>query len=129
MASRPGEHVGPCQNRWMDAETKDSADVEKTMLITGAGSGIGRATALMLADERRLILAGRRPEPLAELAAELGGPDRAIPVSCDVAEWDQVEAAVATGIETFGRIDEVFANAGFGAARGFLEESPEQVGS
>ena len=96
------------------------------MLITGAGSGIGAATARELATEWDLVLAGRRTGPLDELAAALGGSERAIAVGCDVAEWDQVEEMVARGIEAFGRIDAVFANAGFGATRGFLEESPEQ---
>jgi len=59
------------------------------------------------------------------LADELGGEERALAVRCDVTEWDQVEAMVAAGTERFGRIDAVFANAGFGASRGFLEESPE----
>ena len=105
----------------------DSPEVnEKVMLITGAGSGIGAATARRMAGEYRLVLAGRRIEPLEELAAELGGDDRAIAVTCDVGEWDQVEAMVAAGLGKFGRIDAVFANAGFGATRGFLEESPEQ---
>lgn len=98
---------------------------EKVLLITGASSGIGRATARMLAGRRRLVLAARRVEPLEELAAELGGPDRALVVGCDVGEWDQVETMTGAALESFGRIDEVFANAGFGAARGFLEESPE----
>ena len=44
---------------------------------------------------------------------------------CDVTEWDQVEAMAAAALERFGRIDAVFANAGFGANRGFLEETPE----
>ena len=60
-----------------------------------------------------------------ELAEELGGDERALAVRCDVTEWEQVEAMVAAGIERFGRIDAVFANAGFGASRGFLEESVE----
>ena len=98
----------------------------KTMLITGAGSGIGAATARLLATEWNLVLCGRRSGPVEELAAALGGEGKAIGVACDVAEWDQVEAMVAKAIETFGRIDAVFANAGFGATRGFLEESPEQ---
>lgn len=98
---------------------------EKVLLITGAGSGIGKATARLMSEDRRLVLAGRRIEPLRELAEELGGPDRALAVACDVTEWDQVEAMAAAGLHAFGRIDEVFANAGFGAARGFLEESPE----
>ena len=98
---------------------------EKVLLITGASSGIGRATTRLMAGDRRLVLAGRRVEPLEELAAELGGPERALVVGCDVGEWDQVETMTAAAIEAFGRIDEVFANAGFGASRGFLEESPE----
>jgi NADP-dependent 3-hydroxy acid dehydrogenase YdfG len=98
---------------------------DDVLLITGASSGIGRATARLLSAERRLVLAGRRVEPLEELAAELGGPDRAMAVSCDVGEWDQVEAMTSATLEAFGRIDQVFANAGFGATRGFLEESPE----
>ena len=46
-------------------------------------------------------------------------------MSCDVTDWEQVQSAVAAGLDRFGRIDVVFANAGFGAARGFLEESVE----
>jgi len=99
---------------------------EKVLLITGAGSGIGAATARLLAGKYRLVLAGRRLEPLDELVSELGGPGRAIATGCDVGEWDQVEAMTAAAIEAFGRIDVVFANAGFGASRGFLNESPEQ---
>jgi NADP-dependent 3-hydroxy acid dehydrogenase YdfG len=98
---------------------------EPVMLITGASSGIGAATARAVAGKHRLVLAARRLEPLRELAAELGGEERAIAVECDVAEWDQVEAMAAAGLDAFGRIDVVFANAGFGASRGFLEESPE----
>ena len=59
------------------------------------------------------------------LADELGGDERAIAVRCDVTEWDDDEALAAAAIDAFGRIDAVFANAGFGATRGFLEESPE----
>ncbi|MCB0829509.1 MAG: SDR family oxidoreductase [Solirubrobacterales bacterium] len=100
-------------------------DEKKVLLITGASSGIGRATARLMSGERRLVLAGRRVEPLEELSAELGGPDHALVVGCDVGEWDQVETMTSAALEAFGRIDEVFANAGFGATRGFLEESPE----
>ncbi len=71
------------------------------------------------------MLAARREDELETLAAELGGPERAVAVRCDVTEWDQVEAMAAAAIERLGRIDAVFANAGFGAGRGFLEESPE----
>jgi NADP-dependent 3-hydroxy acid dehydrogenase YdfG len=98
---------------------------DPVMLITGASSGIGAATARAAASRYRLVLAARREEELRELAEELGGEERALPVRCDVTEWDQVEATAAAALERFGRIDAVFANAGFGAARGFLEESPE----
>ncbi|MBK8295524.1 MAG: SDR family oxidoreductase [Solirubrobacterales bacterium] len=99
---------------------------EKVLLITGAGSGIGAATAKLLADKYRLVLAGRRVGPLEELAKEVGGSDRALVTACDVGEWDQVQAMAESAIDQFGRIDAVFANAGFGASRGFLNESPEQ---
>jgi NADP-dependent 3-hydroxy acid dehydrogenase YdfG len=96
------------------------------LLITGASSGIGAATARLAADRYRLVLAARRTDALDALAEELGGPEAAIAVPCDVTEWDQVEALAARALEAFGRIDAVFANAGFGATRSFLEETPEQ---
>jgi NADP-dependent 3-hydroxy acid dehydrogenase YdfG len=102
-----------------------SGSTDPVLLITGASSGIGAATARAAAPTHRLVLAARRVEPLQELAAELGGGERAIAVRCDVAEWEEVEAMVAAGLDAFDRIDAVFANAGFGAARGFLEESVE----
>jgi NADP-dependent 3-hydroxy acid dehydrogenase YdfG len=103
----------------------DTRADDPVLLITGASSGIGAATARAAADTHRLVLAARRPEPMQELVAELGGEGRAIGVRCDVTEWDEVQAAVAAGLEGFGRVDVVFANAGFGATRGFLEESVE----
>ncbi|HEY5815048.1 MAG TPA: SDR family oxidoreductase [Solirubrobacterales bacterium] len=99
--------------------------MDPVLLITGAGSGIGAATARAAAGRYRLALAGRRVEPLEALVEELGGAERALAVRCDVTEWDQVEAMAAAALDAFGRIDAVFANAGFGATRGFLEESPE----
>jgi NADP-dependent 3-hydroxy acid dehydrogenase YdfG len=98
---------------------------DPVLLVTGASSGIGAATARAAAGSNRLALAARRTEPLEELVAELGGGDRALAIGCDVTEWDQVESLVAATLERFGRIDAVFANAGFGAGRGFLEESVE----
>jgi NADP-dependent 3-hydroxy acid dehydrogenase YdfG len=98
---------------------------DPVLLITGASSGIGAATARAAAGTHRLVLAARRLEPLGELVEELGGEERATAVRCDVTEWDQVEALAATALGRFGQIDAVFANAGFGARRGFLEESVE----
>ena len=99
---------------------------DPVFLITGASSGIGAATARRAAREGyRLVLAARSTGPLEQLAEELGGSERAIAVTCDVTDFGQQEAMVRTALEAFGRIDVAFANAGFGAKRGFLEETPE----
>jgi NADP-dependent 3-hydroxy acid dehydrogenase YdfG len=101
-------------------------DDSKVFLITGASTGIGAATARQAAqDGYRVVLAARSKDKLDALAQELGGDGRALAVACDVAEWDQQEALVRAALDAFGRIDVVFANAGFGGARGFLEDSPE----
>ncbi len=98
---------------------------DPVFLITGASSGIGAATARAAAGRYRLVLAARRLEPIEALAEELGGDERALAVRCDVTESEQVDQMTADALEKFERIDAVFANAGFGASRGFLEESVE----
>ena len=99
---------------------------EPVFLITGASSGIGAATAQHAAEAGyRLVLAARSADRLTQLVDQLGGPERAIGVRCDVTEWDQQRAVVDEAIDRFGRVDVAFANAGFGAARGFLKESAE----
>ncbi len=96
------------------------------LLITGAGSGIGAATARhVVAAGWRVALAARSEDKLAALASELGGEDTAISVKCDVTSWDDQQAAVAAALEAFGRLDASLANAGVGAKRGFLEETVE----
>ena len=96
------------------------------MLITGASTGIGAATArLAVEDGYRVVLAARSEEKLRELAHELGGDDRALAQRCDVSVWEDQEALAAAALDRFDRVDVVFANAGFGGKRGFLEETPE----
>lgn len=99
---------------------------DRTMLITGASTGIGAATARQAsAQGYRLILSARSAEPLEELAGELDRGDDVLVKPCDVCEWDQVQALVGAAEERFGGVDVVFANAGFGASRGFMKETPE----
>lgn len=100
---------------------------DRVFLITGASTGIGAATARQAAEAGyRLVLAARSTDKLQALADELGGSERALAVACDVTEWEQVEALAQETLDTFGQIDVVFANAGFGATRGFTKETPEQ---
>jgi NADP-dependent 3-hydroxy acid dehydrogenase YdfG len=102
------------------------ADDDKVFLITGASSGIGAATARHAAQAGfRLVLAARSVDRLQALADELGGDERALAVRCDVTEFEEQEALVASALERYGRLDVAFANAGFGAGRGFLEDTPE----
>ncbi|WP_210492419.1 SDR family oxidoreductase [Patulibacter sp. SYSU D01012] len=97
----------------------------KTLLITGASSGIGSATARAAVDGGwDVVLAARSRDKLDALVGELG-EERALAVTCDVTAFEDQQAAVAAAQERFGRLDAVFANAGFGAARGFREETPE----
>jgi NADP-dependent 3-hydroxy acid dehydrogenase YdfG len=99
---------------------------EPVLVITGASSGIGAATAQRAAEfGYRLVLGARSEDKLKALAAELGGDGRAIAARCDVTDWHDQLALVATALDRFGRLDAYFANAGFGAKRGFLEESVE----
>ena len=99
---------------------------DPVLLITGASSGIGAATARRAAEAGyRVTLGARRKTELEKLARALGGADRALARRCDVTNWADVEGLVEATMVRFGRIDAVFANAGFGATRGFLEESPE----
>jgi NADP-dependent 3-hydroxy acid dehydrogenase YdfG len=96
------------------------------LIITGASTGIGAATAHAATESGyRVVLGARSEDKLEALATELGGEERALAVRCDVTEPDDVERLTQTALEGFGAIDAVFANAGFGATRGFLEETPE----
>jgi NADP-dependent 3-hydroxy acid dehydrogenase YdfG len=99
---------------------------DPVFVITGASTGIGAATARRAVEAGyRVALAARTAENLEALAKELGGDGRALAVRCDVTEWSDQERLAQRTLEAFGRIDVVLANAGFGATRGFLEETPE----
>jgi NADP-dependent 3-hydroxy acid dehydrogenase YdfG len=99
----------------------------RVFLITGASTGIGAATARHAAEAGyRLVLSARSEDKLAALAEELGGDERALAVTCDVTEWEQQQNLVKAALDAYGRIDVAFANAGFGAPRGFDQGDVEQ---
>lgn len=92
-------------------------------VLTGAGSGIGRAAALALAARGwNLVLAGRRAEPLLKTLELCGGPARGLAHPADVADPDQVAGLFAAATDRFGRVDLVFNNAGTGAPPVPLED-------
>ena len=94
---------------------------DKVALITGGGSGIGRASALALAEEGfAVVLAGRRAELLEETAAEAAGEALAVPA--DVSDPASIRDLFARAKEAFGRLDLLFNNAGIGAPAVPLEE-------
>jgi NAD(P)-dependent dehydrogenase (short-subunit alcohol dehydrogenase family) len=97
-------------------------------IVTGAGTGIGRAAALaLLGDGWSVALAGRRLEPLEQVAEESGAGARAFAVPTDVANPDSVQALFAATVERFGRVDLLFNNAGVGNPPGAFEDwTPEQ---
>jgi len=98
---------------------------DRVLVITGASTGIGAATArAAAADGFSLVLAARSRDKLDALVGELG-EERAVAAPTDVTVWEENERLVAAALDRFGRIDVVFANAGFGAARGWLKETPE----
>ncbi len=88
--------------------------LDKVAIVTGAGSGIGRRTALaLLAEGYAVVLAGRRPEPLRDTVAAAGAAgDRALVVPTDVGDPKSVRALFKQTGETFGRLDLLFNNAG-----------------
>jgi len=108
----------------MSDHTNEPAN--RVLLITGASSGIGAATARTAsAAGWRVVLAARSGERLRALAGQLGGEGRALPVQCDVTDWDAQQRMVEAALSAFGQLDAAFANAGFGGARGFLADTPE----
>jgi NAD(P)-dependent dehydrogenase (short-subunit alcohol dehydrogenase family) len=95
----------------------------RVAIVTGAGTGIGRAAALaLLRDGYSVALAGRRLEPLERTAADSGARERALPVQTNVTDPAEVRALFARTKEAFGRLDVLFNNAGMSAPGVPLEE-------
>jgi len=96
---------------------------ERIALVTGAGSGIGKASALaLLADGWSVVMAGRRRDKLNAAIAESGTAARALAVAADVSDAAQVDALFAETKQRFGRLDLLFNNAGVGAPPVPLED-------
>ena len=95
----------------------------KVAVVTGAGSGIGRAVALaLLADGYRVALAGRRSEALLAVQAESGAAQNALVVPTDVTDPAAVQALFEATVQAFGRVDLLFNNAGTSAPGVLLED-------
>jgi NAD(P)-dependent dehydrogenase (short-subunit alcohol dehydrogenase family) len=96
----------------------------KVAVVTGAGTGVGRAASLaLMKDGFTVVLAGRRKEPLEAVAKE-GAPAKSLVVPTDVSDPAQIKALFAKIKDTFGRLDVLFNNAGMGAPPVPLEELP-----
>jgi NAD(P)-dependent dehydrogenase (short-subunit alcohol dehydrogenase family) len=96
---------------------------EKIALVTGAGTGVGRAVSLALLREGyAVVLAGRRKEKLEEVAREANGPTLVAPA--DVSDPASIKALFAKTRETYGRLDVLFNNAGIGAPAMPIEDIP-----
>jgi NAD(P)-dependent dehydrogenase (short-subunit alcohol dehydrogenase family) len=97
-------------------------------IVTGAGSGIGRAAALaLLGNGWSVVLAGRRPDPLDAVIRESNAADRALAAPSDVSDPESVKKLFAAAVERFGRVDLLFNNAGVSNPPGPFEDwTPEQ---
>ncbi|HUJ66487.1 MAG TPA: SDR family oxidoreductase [Acidimicrobiales bacterium] len=100
----------------------------RVAIVTGGGTGIGRATALVLAEHGAdLVLAGRRTAPLEETAAVIDALGRrAVTVPTDVTDPDQCQGLVATTLAALGRVDILVNNAGGGKEKDLLDWTPEE---
>lgn len=102
----------------------------KVALVTGAGSGIGKAVATTLvAAGWNTVFTGRRLDRLEEAAkaAESAGTAKAVAIACDVTKADQVDELFAKIEQQFGRLDLLFNNAGMGAKGAMIDEIPVEV--
>src|ERR1700754_1395512 len=99
---------------------------QRIAVVTGAGSGIGKAAALaLLEDGYQVVLVGRRIEPLQEVAAAAGdSAARAFPASGDISDAEAVAALFAQVKARYGRLDVLFNNAGVSAFAASIEDVP-----
>ena len=97
----------------------------KVALVTGAGTGIGKAAALaLLKDGYRVALVGRRKELLDKAAADSGAGDRALVLPSDITKPEVVKQIFETTMKKWGRLDVLFNNAGMGAPAVPMEDLP-----
>jgi NAD(P)-dependent dehydrogenase (short-subunit alcohol dehydrogenase family) len=103
--------------------TTPSNSPAKVAIVTGAGSGVGKAAALaLLAAGYNVVLAGRRVEPLQEVITQSGAGSKALAVPTDVSKVESVQALFAATVKAFGRVDVLFNNAGVGNPPGSFED-------
>jgi NAD(P)-dependent dehydrogenase (short-subunit alcohol dehydrogenase family) len=99
------------------------SEAKRVAVVTGAGTGIGKAAALaLLKDGWHVVLAGRRAEPLQAVAQDSGAGARALVLPTDVAQAASVQTLFDTTIQTWGRVDLLFNNAGVNAPGVPLED-------
>ena len=99
------------------------SSIYKVAIVTGAGTGVGKAAALaLLKDGWRVVLAGRRSQPLDEAIVESAHPSHALAVVTDVSDEVSVKNLFDHAVQQFGRVDLVFNNAGVNAPGIPLEE-------
>ena len=105
------------------------AEMQKVAVVTGAGTGVGKAAALALLREGyATVLAGRRKDKLEETVAEAKSlPGKTLSVPTDVTDPQSIRALFAKTRETFGRLDVLFNNAGIGAPAVPLEDLPYET--
>jgi NAD(P)-dependent dehydrogenase (short-subunit alcohol dehydrogenase family) len=95
----------------------------KVAIVTGGGTGVGKAAALaLLADGWNVAVAGRRAEPLKAVVAEANAAGRTLAVPTDVTDPASVEALFAQAVKSWGRVDMLFNNAGMGLGGALLED-------
>ena len=103
--------------------------VAKVAVVTGAGTGIGKVTAIALARAGwHTVFTGRRLAVLEEAVAEIGpAPGRGLAIACDISRADEVDALFDRAASEFGRIDLLFNNAGMGYKSTLIDEIPVEV--